>query len=214
MDYNIGDIVTKKPINFRNSSCGSVCTMIYEMFNESKVLVPRNIAGLLMSAIISDTLLLTSPTTTQRDIDAVKKLAKIARINYKTYGINMLKQGMSIKGLKNEELLYRDFKTYRVDDDVIGIGQILVSDIEDIKKKFNELSIFLDEESKKYNYKVLSLFITDFFDNKSYCLYNKNSEDIIKNSFNLDKIYEGVVLSGVLSRKVQIVPYIMGSLEK
>ena len=125
----------------------------------------------------------------------------------------MLRQGMSIDGLKNEDLLYRDFKTYRIDDNVIGIGQILVSDIKKIKKRFKDLSLFLDEEAKNNHYKVLTLFITDFFENKSYCIYSKSSEDIIKNAFNLDEVFEGVSLSGVLSRKAQIAPYIMSALE-
>ena len=212
--HNLGDIVTKKPINFRSSRCGSCNTIIYEMFLENNISIPKNIAGIMMSAIISDTLLLTSPTTTARDEKALEALSKIAGVDYKTYGNGMLKHGMSIKGLKNEELLYRDFKTYKVDDDLIGIGQILVADIQSIKKKFDELVLLLNETAKHDKYKVLTLFITDFFANKSYCLYNKDAEEIIRASFNLDKIYEGVMLKGVLSRKVQIAPYIMESLSK
>ena len=207
--HNIGDIITKKPINFRNSSCGCVCTIIYEMYLENNVAIPKNIAGLLMSAIISDTLLLTSPTTTDRDRDALERLSIIAGVDYKKYGMEMLKQGMSIKGLKNEELLHRDFKEYKIDDDLIGIGQILVSDTASVKKKFKDIVAYLDEEAKDKKYRVLTLFITDIFENVSYCLYNTASEDIIKSSFNLSEVYEGVSLPGVLSRKIQIAPYIM-----
>ncbi len=212
--HNIGDIVTKKPINFRNSSCGCSCTVIYEMFVENNVEIPSNVAGLLMSAIISDTLLLTSPTTTLRDVDALEKLSVIAKVDYKQYGMKMLKAGMSIKGLKNEDLLYKDFKTYKIDDNLIGIGQVLITDYRNMKKRVNELVNFLDEVASHNKYKVLALFLTDFFDKKSYCLYNKGSEDIIKSSFNLEKVYEGVMLDGVLSRKVQIAPYIMSAVEK
>ena len=210
--HNIGDIVTKMPINFRNSSCGCVCTIIYEMFLENNVSIPQNIAGLLMSAIISDTLLLTSPTTTTRDRVALENLSKIAKTDYNTYGMALLKQGMSIKGLNNSELLHRDFKTYKIDDDVIGIGQILISDSKSIKRRFNEIANYLDEEAANNNYRVVTLFVTDVFDNISYCLYNRKAEDIIKNSFSLTKVYEGVELKGVLSRKIQIAPYIMDSL--
>ena len=209
--HNIGDIITKKPINFRNSSCGCVCTIIYEMFLENNVKIPPNIAGLLLSAIISDTLLLTSPTTTDRDRLALEKLSKIARVNPKNYGMNMLKQGMSIKGLKNDELLHRDFKEYKIDEDLLGIGQILVSDSKSIEKRFDDIVNYLDEEAKDKKYRVLTLFVTDIFENKSYCLYNRSAEDIIRRSFNLKDVYEGVVLPGVLSRKIQIAPYIMDS---
>ena len=211
--HNIGDIVTKTPINFRNSLCGCCSTIIYEMYKENNVKLPSNIAGLLASAIISDTLLLTSPTTTDKDRKALEELSKIAKINYKEYGVELLKHGMSIKGLKNEELLHKDFKTYKVDDDLIGIGQLLVSDYKSVKSRFKEFVTFLDEEASHGGYKVLALFITDIFDNKSYCLYNSTSEDIIKNAFKLDSINEGVMLQGVLSRKVQIAPYIMDALD-
>ena len=212
--HNIGDIVTKKPINFRNSSCGCVSTIIYEMYKENNIDLPSNIAGLLASAIISDTILLTSPTTTLRDVEALEKLSTIANIDYKEYGMNMLKAGMSIKGLSDRDILNKDFKTYKVNDDLIGIGQILISDYKTIRRKFNDLVLFLNEEAKSKNYKVLTLFVTDIFDNKSYCLFNSDANDIIKVAFNLEDAFEGVELSGVVSRKVQIAPYIMDAVDK
>ena len=212
--HNIGDIVTKKPINFRNSSCGSVCTIIYEMFNENSVIIPSNIAGLLASAIISDTIMLTSPTTTVRDVDALEKLAKIANIDYKEYGMNLLKAGESIKGLSERDILNKDFKTYKVNDDSIGIGQILISDYKIIRRKFNDLVKFLDEEAVNKDFKVLTLFITDIFEKKSYCLFNSSASDIIKVAFNLENAFEGVELDGVVSRKIQIAPYIMDAVDK
>ncbi len=212
--HNVGDISTKMPINFRISVCGCVSTIIYEMYGESGIKIPKNIAGLLLSAIISDTVLLTSPTTTQRDINAVNELSKIAKVKYKEYGMDLLKAGMSLKGLSNLEILHKDFKSYKVDDNTIGIGQILVSDYDSVKRKVNELVKFLNEESIKEKYKVLTLFITDIFKNKSYCLYNDEASEIIKISFKLNKVYEGVELQGVISRKMQIAPYIMDALDK
>ena len=212
--HNIGDIVTKKPINFRNSSSGSVNTIIYDLYKENNVKIPSNIAGLMASAIISDTLLLTSPTTTEKDRVALSELSKIAKLSYKKYGNELLKNGMSIKGLSNEQLLYKDFKTYKVNDELIGIGQILVSDINSIKNRIDNIVKYLDEESNKEKYKVLTLFIVDIFEKKSYVVYNASSERIIKDSFRLDNIYEGVELKNIISRKSQIVPYIMDTLEK
>ena len=212
--HNIGDIITKRPINFRNSCCGCCSTIIYEMFNENNVVIPKKVAGLLLSAIVSDTLLLTSPTTTDKDRVALEELSKIANIDYKKYGVDLLKYGTSIKGLKNEDLLHKDFKAYKVDNNLIGIGQILTFDYKSIKTKFKELSSFLDEEAKRGNYKVLTLFVTDIFQNRSYCLFNKSASDVIKNAFNLSKVDDVVVLNGVLSRKIQIAPYIMEVLSK
>ena len=211
--HNIGDIVTKRPINFRNSNCGCVSTMIYEMFNENNIEIPKEYAGILASAIISDTLLLTSPTTTQRDIDALEKLAYIARINYQEYGKELLKHGMSIKGFTSEEILYKDFKSYKVEDNLIGVGQVLTNDLASIRKKYDELVAYMDEVAKKDNYRVLTLFITDVFKKVSYCLYNKQSEGFVKEAFGLDVIEEGVELKGVISRKTQIAPNLMDVLD-
>ena len=166
------------------------------------------------SAIISDTLLLTSPTTTIRDTDALINLSKIAKIKYKNYGIELLKQGMTIKGLTNEDILHKDFKTYKINDSMIGIGQILTADFESMNKKVNSLVNYLNEVSKNEEIRVVTLFVTNIFENTSYCLYNKDSEEIIKNAFDLKEVYEGVPLKDVVSRKIQIAPYIMDALEK
>lgn len=212
--HNIGDINTKKPINFRNAGVGSVNTIIYDLYKENNIKIPKDIAGLMASAIISDTLLLTSPTTTIRDTDALINLSKIAKIKYKKYGIELLKQGMTIKGLTNEDILHKDFKTYKVNDKMIGIGQILTADFESMNKKINSLVNYLDEVSNNENIRVVTLFVTDIFENVSYCLYNRDAENIIKNSFDLKEIYEGVPLKDIVSRKIQIAPYIIDAIEK
>ena len=212
--HNIGDINTKKPINFRNAGVGSVNTIIYDLYKENNVKIPKEIAGLMASAIISDTLLLTSPTTTIRDTDALINLSKIAKIKYKKYGVELLKQGMTIKGLTNEDILHKDFKTYKINDSMIGIGQILTADFESMSKKVNSLVNYLNEVSRNENIRVVTLFVTDIFENTSYCLYNKDSEEIIKNAFDLKEVYEGVPLKDVVSRKIQIAPYLMDAIEK
>ena len=181
------------------------------MYLENNIKIPKSIAGIMASAIISDTLLLTSPTTTQMDIDALKELSSICNINYKEYGIKLLKQGMSINGLTNKDLLYKDFKTYKVDEYTIGIGQLITSEYNLINKE--EMIKYLDEVAESNNYKVLTLFITDIFNNVSHCLYNSSAKEIIRKSFELDTIHEGVELKNILSRKVQIAPYIMETID-
>lgn len=211
--HNIGDIITKKPINFRNAAYGSVNTIIYDLYKENNIEIPKEIAGLMASAIISDTLLLTSPTTTMKDRVTLTKLSEIAGVDYEDYGNELLKHGMSIKGLSIEQLLYKDFKSYKVNEQLVGIGQVLTSDFNYLKKKLNEMVKYFDQVAEDKNYKVLTLFITDIFENKSYIIYSSKSEEIIKESFKLDSIYEGVSLNNILSRKSQIVPYIMDTLE-
>ena len=212
--HNIGNVVTKKPINFRNSRTGSVSTIIFNMFNEANVTIPKNIAGILASAIISDTLLLTSPTTTSKDEEALKKLSEIAEIDYEKYGKELLIKGMSIKGLSNEAILHKDFKTFKVNEDMLGIGQILTTDFSIIKKKLPEMVSYLNETAKKESYKILCLFVTDIFENVSYCIFNEQADDIVMLAFDLKEVYQGIPLPGIVSRKIQIVPNIMEALDK
>lgn len=212
--HNIGDINTKNPINFRNSRTGCVNTIIYDLYKENNIDIPPYIAGLMASAIISDTLLLTSPTTTIRDTDALINLAKIAKIKYKTYGMDMLKHGMSVKGISFEDLLHKDYKLFKAGDYGFSIGQVLTTDFDYLNKKLKSIVSYLDEVADKDNLKVVALFITDIFNNLSYVIYNTKAESIIKESYNLDNIYEGIALKNVVSRKMQMVPYIMSTLEK
>ena len=110
--------------------------------------------------------------------------------------------------------IYNIRDTYKINDSMIGIGQILTADFESMNKKVNSLVNYLNEVSKNEEIRVVTLFVTNIFENTSYCLYNKDSEEIIKNAFDLKEVYEGVPLKDVVSRKIQIAPYIMDALEK
>ena len=126
--HNIGDINTSAPINFRNMSVGSVNTIIYLMYKENGIRIPQNIAGLMLSGIISDTLLLQSPTTTELDKVVASTLAHTAKLNMKKYGLDMLSSGVDIKGFTANEIVYRDFKTYKINDHSMAIGQVFTTD--------------------------------------------------------------------------------------
>ena len=130
--HNLLNIGTPDPINFRSMPVGCTCTIIYNMFLENHIEIPKDIAGIMLSAILSDTLLLKSVTTTDLDCQAVSALAKIAEVDVKEYGHNMIKAGFSIKGKKPEELLEEDIKTFRVGDKMVCINQIFTMDYEDI----------------------------------------------------------------------------------
>ena len=211
--HNLGEIGTSIPINFTSKPVGCTATIVYQLFTEKRVSIPKYIAGLLVSAIISDTLLLTSPTTTDEDKKAAEKLAKIAKINLNKYGYEMLKAASSIKGLSINEQIYRDYKSYTVGPRQLGIGQLMTMDFEEIEKNIDEYVEKLNE-MRTIRDGIYALFITDVIKNGSYIIYNKASEDIIKESFGLDEIYEGVFLKGYISRKKQFIPAIMNILDK
>ena len=206
--HNLGAIGTSVPINFRSKPVGCTSTMLYDLFVEEKVSIPKNIAGLMLSAILSDTLLLTSPTTTEDDRFAAVKLANIAKVDIDTYGLEMLKAASSIAGKSVAELINMDLKTYSVDNKTLGISQIMTMDFDTIKENIDEFINKLNEMVNT-NYSIVVIFITDIIKNGSYVLYNTKSADIIADSFGIKNIHQGVFLPKMVSRKKQILPAIL-----
>lgn len=210
--HNLGAMGTSLPINFRSKPVGCTSTMIYEMYKEAKVTIPRDMAGLMLSAILSDTLLLTSPTTTEDDRFAAVKLASIAKVDIDKYGIEMLKAASSIEGKTVEELIKTDFKSYVVGDKLLGISQVMTMDIDAIENN-KEKYIAKLNEMVSLNYTIVTIFITDIIRNGSYVLYNDDAANIIKDSFGLKSIHQGMFLPKIVSRKKQIQPNIISILE-
>lgn len=211
--HNIGDINTSAPINFRNMSVGSVNTIIYLMYKENGIRIPQNIAGLMLSGIISDTLLLQSPTTTELDKVVASSLAHTAKVNMKKYGLDMLSSGVDIKGLTANEIVYRDFKTYKINDHSMAIGQVFTTDYKMYKERENELVEELNRLAANNSFSVCALFVTNFLTNDSNILYSENSKRILEQAYNINELHEGDVIKNVVSRKKQMVPCIMDVVE-
>lgn len=212
--HKIGSMGTNFPINFRNMPVGSTNTIVAMMYKENNIQIPSQIAGLMISGIISDTLLFKSPTTTNIDISTVVELAKIANVDYEKYGLEMLKAGSSLKGKTKEEILYTDFKNFTIDNKKVGIGQITTLNIDEIMKDKNEYVQLINEISKNNDYEIVALFATDIISNGSYMFYNDSAKDILDNAFAIEDIEQGYYLSGVVSRKKQIIPNIINAIEK
>lgn len=207
--HNIGSIGTNMPINFRNMPVGSSNTIIYIMYKENNVEIPPQIAGLMLSGILSDTLILTSPTTTEKDKEAVEALARIAGVDYKTYGLNMLKAGSSLKGKTKEEILYTDYKNYPVGDYKIGLGQLSTTNPEELLNQKEEYIELINNVCEGNDYYLIAFFITDIINNGSYVLYSKRAEEILRRAYHNDNLTQGTFLKGIVSRKKQILPVIM-----
>ena len=212
--HNIGSIGTSAPINFRNNVVGSTNTIIYQMYKENNIKIPAPIAGLMASGIISDTLLLKSPTTTEFDKIALKDLAKKAKIDIKKYGLELLKAGASIEGKTKQELLYQDFKIYPVNDTKIGIGQISTTDPNVFLNEIKQYQELLNNIANDNNYLVLAFFINDLLNDGSYVIYNETAEEIMKNAFNHKHFHQGIFLKHIVSRKLQMVPAIIKECKK
>ena len=211
--HAIGNISTANPISFRNMIVGSTNTIVYELYKEAGIEIPKNIASIMLSGILSDTLILKSPTATKKDKEVVESLAKIAELDYKKYGMEMLKAGSSLDGLTVEDIVFYDYKEFQVNELYYGIGQILTQDYDEILKHKDEYIDFLNKTCEIKNFKFIALFITDIVNNGSYVIYSDDAKQILELAYNIDEIEQGHYLPGIISRKKQIVPYITTELD-
>ena len=212
--HNLGTIGTASPINFRSMPVGCTCTVIYKLYQEANVEIPKDMAGLMLSAILSDTLLFKSPTTTQLDIDTGKALAKIADVNIDEYGLEMFKAASSISGMTVEEIINIDIKSFKYEDYNIAIDQVMTMDMEQIYGMQDELISTLNTMCTVGNYKIALVFVTDIIKNGSYLFYNEGAEELLDDAFGLKEIKQGIYMDGVVSRKKQMVPPLLEMLER
>lgn len=210
--HKIGNINTTNPINFRNMTVGSTNTIVYFMYKENNVEIPKEIAGIMLSGLLSDTLCLQSPTTTEIDKKVAEDLALIAGVDYEKYALDMFKAGTSLEGLTKEEVIKSDFKSFPIGDEKMAIGQVFTLDVDRI---FDELDTYiekLEEINNKEGYKFIVIAITDILKNGSYLIFTENAKSVLESIYKLDDIKQGYYVDGLVSRKKQILPAILSEL--
>lgn len=205
--HKVGNISTSMPINFRINPVGSTCTVVYNMFKENKVEIPSEIAGMLISGIISDTLLFKSPTTTEVDREAVEELNKILNLDLETYAMELFKAGTSLEGFSIEEIFYRDFKQFEIEGHKIGVGQVFTLDIEEIFNRKDEYLKFMEHTHAENGFYLTLLVITDILKEGSYVLFKSSESKLVARAFDVEE-EQGVFIEGLVSRKKQVVPNI------
>ena len=198
--HKIGNLSTDVPISVRIMPVGCTCTIVYNLFKENNVDVPYEIAGLLISAILSDTLIFRSPTTTELDKQAVYELAEIAKVDYEAYGMEMFKAGTSLDGFSIEEIVNMDFKEFNMSGKRVGIGQVMTLDIDSILSKEADFLAYINATE----FDMVVLAITDIIKEGSYLIY-KGEDKVISEAFNVNAT-QGVFAEGLVSRKKQLVP--------
>lgn len=211
--HNLGSITTNTPINFRNMAVGSTCTIVYTLYKEREVPIPKHIAGALLSGILSDTLILKSPTATPKDVAAVQELALLAEVNYLDYGMAMLKAGTSLDGMSKADVLYNDFKLYTVNGRTFAVGQFFTMNFDEIEREIEEYIHVLDDVAEANNYSLVTLFVTDIINNGSYVIYNTKGQEIVSLAYEKENIKQGQFIRNCVSRKKHVVPMIMDVLE-
>lgn len=209
-----GDLSTSMPINFRNMAVGSTCTIVYNMFLENNITIPKDIAGLILSGILSDTLILKSPTTTDIDVEVVNSLSKMLDINYEEYGLEMFKAGSSLKGKSIEDVIFEDFKSYSINDNTISIGQVYTTNFDEIYSSIDKYIEVINKVSENNNYLITAIFVTDIIKNGSYIMFNSNAQNYLSDSFNIENLEQGHYFDGFVSRKKQMLPPILEVLDK
>jgi len=210
--HNLGSITTSNPINFRNMAVGSTCTIVYTLYKEFKIEIPKKIAGVLLSGILSDTLILKSPTATSKDEEAVYELSKIAEVDYEVYGMDLLKAGTSLDGMSIEDVLYNDYKLYTVNSKNFAVGQFFTMNFEEILNEIDKYVEVLDKVAEANNYALVTLYVTDIIKNGSYVIFNTKGSGTINLAYQ-EEIQEGHFVPGCVSRKKHVVPIIMEVLE-
>lgn len=213
--HRLGSIQTMTPVFFRNQPLGCTSTIIGLMYEENGLTPEKKIAALLCSAIISDTLILKSPTCTQVDIDICRKMAQIADIDIESYGREMFKAGSNLIGRTAEELFVRDFKKFSVNDIVIGVGQVNCMTKEETDMLRQPMLDYLSSSITKLGLNMAFFMITNVLTESSDVLcFGSNSTQIITNSFSTVADGNVVSLKGVVSRKKQLLPAIMEELQQ
>lgn len=210
--HKIGDIKTAIPISFRNIPLGSTNTIIYNMYKENNIEIDKNMAGLMLSGIISDTMLLKSPTSTDKDRDAVEELVNIVGIDLHEYSMEMFKVGTSLKSKTIEEIIYQDFKKFNLEYKNVGISQVFTMDINEIMSKKSDYIGLIDKITRDKDYYVFIMAVTDIVNEGSYIFYTSTKEKLISAIFKKEDVYEGIYVDKCVSRKKQIVPSIINAI--
>lgn len=212
--HRIGNLETLNPIFFRNQPLGCTSTIIYIMYKENGIEIDKKTAGLLCSAIISDTLIFKSPTCTRQDIDAAQELAEIAKIDVFKYAKKMFSAGSYLKKKSPEEILHQDFKTFLLGDYNIAVGQINSMDKDGLTSIKEKLIPYVDDYINKHNLDMIFFLLTDILDSSSELLaWGQKSDDIARKAFGLNE-EEKLYLPGIVSRKKQFIPSIMRAIQQ
>ena len=204
--HRISNFNVDEPLYVRMEPVGCTATIILKLFKENNLLPSPTTAGLMLSAIVSDTLLFKSPTCTECDVKAGKELAEIAGVNVEEYGLEMLKAGTALGGKSEAELINMDMKIFEVDGSKIGVAQVNTVNEAEILERKEKLLVEINNIIKKEGLKFFIFAITNILSNDSTGIVAGDGNAIIEKAFN-EKIDNNLIaLKGVVSRKKQIIP--------
>lgn len=213
--HRLGGLETLGPVFFRNQPVGCTATIIYDMYRENGIVPDKTIASLLCAAIISDTLLFRSPTSTWLDEKTAKELARIAEINMEELAQNMFQAGSNLKGKTDEEICFQDFKQFTVNDVRFGVGQINSMNKEELAEIKMILKPYLEKAALKQKLDMVFFMLTNIVEESTELLcYGKGAKEQVIEAFDLPADTDAIHLQGVVSRKKQLIPTFVVSLQQ
>lgn len=204
--HRISNFQTAEPLYYNARPYGCTCTILYNEFKNANIKIEKLEAILMASAIISDTLLLKSPTTTSHDIDALKELEKISGIDINSYGLEMLKAGTDLSDYSAEQLIDLDAKKVDIAGNSVMVAQINTVDIDDVMKNKNALEKAINDKIKNENLDLFMFLITDILNSNSQTISIGKRTDMVEKSYNVKLEDNTAFLPGIVSRKKQVLP--------
>ena len=211
--HRIANFQTANPLYYRAEPVGCTSTIILKLYKENNVEVPKNIAGIMLSAIVSDTLLFKSPTCTQEDVQAAKELAEIAGVDLEAYGLEMLKAGTNLGTKSAAELIDLDAKSFPMGGSDLRIAQVNTVDLAEVFARQAELESAMQEANAANGYDLFVLVVTNILDSDSEILIVGEPKENVEKAFNVTLENNRALLKGVVSRKKQVVPQLTAAFE-
>ncbi|MBU5468659.1 manganese-dependent inorganic pyrophosphatase [Virgibacillus sp. MSJ-26] len=203
--HRVANFETKDPLYFRVEPVGCTATILYKMYKENDIGVTKDVAGLLLSAIISDSLLLKSPTCTEEDVKVARELEKLAGVDLEKYGFDMLQAGADLSDKTTSELLSMDAKSFTMGGRNVEIAQVNAVDIKKVYESQDELEEEINNLIKTKDLSLFLLVVTDIINNDSEVLALGDDKSKVEKAFNINLDNNRALLKGVVSRKKQIV---------
>ena len=211
--HRLGSLETVSPVYFRNQPLGCTSTIIYQMYQEQRVEIPKEIAGLLLSAIISDTLMFRSPTCTPLDKSVAKRLAEIADVDIEDHAKKMFRAGSDFKNKTTEEIFYQDFKIFHTEDCDFGVAQISAMSGEELEQIGEQLRPFLPQVLGEKRLNMVYVMLTDILEESSKIIFaGEDAGKILAHAFKKQEDADGILLDGIISRKKQMIPTLMNEM--
>lgn len=204
--HRVADVATSTPIFFRNEPVGSTSTIVANIFFENGIRPSKKTAGLLAAAIISDTLLFKSPTSTNVDRLVLQRLAQIADIDVEEFALEMFKYGTSLAGKSPQEILKQDFKVFTYDSSRIGVSQVYTMDSDTIDELKDTIIETMEEMTEHEGFDLQLLIVTDIYREGSELIAVGKQKDVINKAFDVQMKENSVYIPGILSRKKQVIP--------